>query len=586
MIAPRIAAALIALACAVSFAAAAQEGPAGAPMALHLLDYIAVDYAGAVEGGRVKSEDEYKEMTEFAGEVAAIVKSLPVTEAHRVLEAEAAKLVEQVARKAPPAEVATTAKGLRDSIVRAHGISLTPRRPPDLALGVSLFAQHCATCHGAGGRGDGPAAKALTPAPTDFHDAARMSQRSLFSLYNTVTLGVKGTSMPPFATLGEDERWALAARVVSFAKPQTAAASQPGPLDFAGRQTLASLEAYRAGDRRRATEIAIQAYLEGFELAEKALSHVDAPLMTRTERAMMEYRRLVQSGAPVAEVAAQARAIEGLLAEAREKLAGESMSEAAIFTAAFLILAREGLEAVLVLAAIFAFLDKAGRPEAKRYVHFGWIAALALGALTWYVSSEVISISGANREVTEGVTALIAAAMLLYVGFWLHDKTHSAAWQQFIHARVGGALSAGTVGTLATISFLAVYREVFETVLFYQALAAQAGPEGHAALLGGVAAGLAVLLVLTWAILRWSARVPLRLFFTLSALLLAALAVVFAGQGIAALQEAGWIDSDALGTLRVPMLGIFPTLQTLGVQLAVSIAIVAGLLWARRKSIS
>lgn len=241
----------------------------------------------------------------------------------------------------------------------------------------------------------------------------------------------------------------------------------------------------------------------------------------------------------------------------------------------------ESIRNVLVLAAILAFVSKVGQGEARRYVHFGWIAALALGAATWFVSSRLIAISGADREVTEGVTALIAAAMLLYVGFWLHDKTHAAAWQAFIKERVGGSIAQGTVWTLALISFLAVYREIFETVLFYQALAAQAGPEGHGALLAGVAVGALLLAAFTWAILRWSARIPLGLFFGASALLMAVLAVVFTGQGVAALQEAGWINVKAVSFLRLPMLGIFPTLQTLGAQAVVMSIIVAALWWAK-----
>ncbi|HLX23452.1 MAG TPA: FTR1 family protein, partial [Usitatibacter sp.] len=195
---------------------------------------------------------------------------------------------------------------------------------------------------------------------------------------------------------------------------------------------------------------------------------------------------------------------------------------------------------------------------------------------------KVIAISGASREVTEGVTALISAAMLLYVGFWLHDKSHAQGWQKFINTQVGGALTTGTVWTLATISFLAVYREIFETVLFYEALASQAGPEGHAALVAGVASGALALAVTTWAILRWSARLPLGAFFAGSALLLAVLAVVFTGQGIAALQEASWVDANALGSFRVPMLGIFPTMQSLGAQLAVAALIVFVIWWSKR----
>jgi len=119
-------------------------------------------------------------------------------------------------------------------------------------------------------------------------------------------------------------------------------------------------------------------------------------------------------------------------------------------------------------------------------------------------------------------------------------------------------------------------------VLFYQALASQAGPEGHAALLAGVATGAVALGLTTWAILRWSARLPLGPFFTGSALLLAVLAVVFTGQGIAALQEASWIGVHPLGNVRIPMLGVFPTLQSLAAQAAVAAIIALGLWWTRR----
>jgi high-affinity iron transporter len=180
--------------------------------------------------------------------------------------------------------------------------------------------------------------------------------------------------------------------------------------------------------------------------------------------------------------------------------------------------------------------------------------------------------------VTEGVTALVAAAMLLYVGYWLHSKSSSRAWQAFIGERMGSALGRGTVWTLALVSFLAVYREAFETVLFYQALATQAGEQGGAPLLAGVATGGALLVALAWVILRASVRLPLGLFFSASAVVLLALAVVFTGQGIAALQEAGAVASDPLGSLRLPLLGLYPTVQSLAAQAATLLAC-AWVLW-------
>jgi high-affinity iron transporter len=217
-------------------------------------------------------------------------------------------------------------------------------------------------------------------------------------------------------------------------------------------------------------------------------------------------------------------------------------------------------------------------------VHIGWIAALALGGITWIVSNYLVAISGASRELTEGVTALVAAAMLLYVGYWLHSKSHSAAWQKFIATKVSGALSTGTVWTLASISFLAVYREAFETVLFYEALSAQTGPESHSALLGGVLLALVLLVAVAWLILRAAVKLPLGLFFSVSGILLLILAIAFTGQGVAALQEAGKIGIDRVSFISIPMLGVYPTLQTLGAQVFVTLLCIAGFWWISRSS--
>ena len=142
-----------------------------------------------------------------------------------------------------------------------------------------------------------------------------------------------------------------------------------------------------------------------------------------------------------------------------------------------MILLREGLEAVLVVAALAAFLRRSGQAQAMPYIHAGWLAALALGALTWFVATRLVEASGASREITEGVTGLVAAAMLLYVGYWLHDKSHAQAWQRYLMGRAQ-ALGTGAAWGLALTAFLAVYREVFETVLFYQALWTQAPGRG------------------------------------------------------------------------------------------------------------
>jgi high-affinity iron transporter len=620
---------------AASNLATGEPAPDAAQTIVHTLDYIAVDYAGAVENGKVKNDDEFKEMIEFAGRVKEQLPGLPPNTRRDALAGQASKLARLVADKAVAEQVAAAASRLRWGIIEAYGIQIAPKRPPDLARARLLYQEHCSACHGAAGHGDGPAAKGMDPAPADFHDAARMRQRSVYGLYSTISLGVAGTPMAAFGQLPEDDRWALAFHAANLAatdaerakgealwrtasgkaafpdianvarlsanevkaqfgddatlvqaylraQPGVLATGKPAPIALAREKVAASTAAYRAGDRARASELAVQAYLDGFELVEPALRNVDASLVGETERAMMALRNLIGAAAPVPQVEDKAARVESLLARAQETLASGTLSPAAIFVSALVILLREGLEALLVVAAIVAFLVKAGRRDALPYVYMGWVGAVVLGLLTWAAAAELVEISGANREVIEGVTALFASAMLLYVGYWLHGKSSARAWQGFIKHRVGTALADGTLWAMAVVSFLAVYREMFETVLFYQALWVQAGDAGRGAFLGGAAAAVVALGAAGWAIFRFSVRLPLGPFFAAMSILMCVLAVVLAGKGVAALQEAGVIGANLVDAPALPWLGVFPTWQTLGAQALVLAIVLAGLMLARR----
>jgi high-affinity iron transporter len=602
-----------------------------AAMVVHLLDYVAVDYGGAVQDGKIVSADEYKEMQEFSTQILARMQALPSNPARETLAGDTRKLGVLIGGRAGAATVAEAANRLRWALIAAYRIQVAPRIAPSLATAQVLYAQHCAACHGATGRGDGPAAKGLDPAPADFHDAERMASRSTYGLYNTISLGVQGTSMSAFAQLSEDERWGLAlhaanlgvpaqrvkqgetlwkagtalfasqfpdlAALVSLssnevkqrhgenavavqdylrAHPEALAAGKPSPIALARAHLAGMLAAYVKGDQQGATRLAISAYLDGFELAESGLDTVDRELRVDIEREMMSLRASLVAGATVDEVRRQTARVDALLAAADAKLAGGQLSATTAFVGSLVILLREGLEAILILAAIIAFVTRAGRREAMRWVHAGWMAALALGALTWIAATWLIDISGANREITEGVTALIAAVTLLYVGWWLHARTHAQAWSTFLREQVSMALEKKTLWALASVSFLAVYREMFEVVLFYQALWVQAGEGGQGAVLGGIAVAMLVLAAAGWAIFRYSLRLPLGPFFSAMTVLLVLLAVVFAGQGISALQEAGVVGVQQLGFVSIPMLGVHPTAQTLGAQLLVLILVGLG----------
>jgi high-affinity iron transporter len=369
------------------------------------------------------------------------------------------------------------------------------------------------------------------------------------------------------------------------AHPEAVKVSAPSPLAVTRAKLQEALEAYRKGDPASARQLSISAYLEGFELIEAPLDNVDAPLRRETEREMMALRSTIGANAPADSVAASIGRIQALLDRADEKLSGDALSTTAAFVSSLLILLREGLEAILVLAAIIALVMKTGRRDALAWIHGGWIAAVVLGIFTWFLARTVISISGANREMTEGVTALLAAVMLLYVGYWLHNKSNTKAWQRFIREKVDNALGKGTLWTLAGISFLAVYRELFEIILFYETLFSQAGPAGKQAVLGGIGAALVLLAIIGGAILKFSVRLPIGPFFAATAGLLALMAVVFAGNGIAALQEAGVVHATFVNFISVPLLGIHATLQGLIMQGIVLALVSAGVLvgrWRKR----
>jgi len=319
-------------------------------------------------------------------------------------------------------------------------------------------------------------------------------------------------------------------------------------------------------------------------LVEAGLSTVQPKLKQEVEREMFAYRNLIKSGAPIGELTTAVSRIEALLNEARTLLDDNALSPGVAFTSSFVILLREGLEAILLLAVMVAFLIKTGRRDALKYIHIGWVAALLLGIATWAVAAYVVDISGASRELTEGVTALVAAAILLYVGFWLHNKLQAQRWKEFIETKVHGALNNGALWSIAVVAFIAVYREVFETVLFYQTLWLQAGIAGQNMVLIGFTSAAATLVVLAWLIFRFSVRLPLRLFFAINSVLLYLLAIVFAGKGVAALQEAGKIPMHSVPFPTIDVLGIYPSLQGLALQALLILLAVAFVFWNRHKT--
>jgi high-affinity iron transporter len=178
-----------------------QATPEPAQVILHLLDYVAVDYPQCIQDGTVLDQSEYDEQVEFSQQVRTLLNQLPAHSARSSLLSQTEQLVVLIQDKRPGPEVSALAHQLRWHIIRAYNVEVAPKRPPDLGMAAVLYQAQCAACHGLQGQGDGPAGTHLDPAPSNFHDRQRMDQRSIYSLYSTVTLGVQGTTMASFRTL-------------------------------------------------------------------------------------------------------------------------------------------------------------------------------------------------------------------------------------------------------------------------------------------------------------------------------------------------------------------------------------------------
>lgn len=608
---------------------------------IQMLDYISVDYPHTVHEGNVVDQVEYTEMQEFSAEVLNLLQQMPENTDKAALISSASAIKQGITRRITGALLAKQTTTLKHQLITVYAVAVGPDHVPNMKKTKALFKSQCSACHGVAGNGNGPLAKDLSPTPSDFHDMKRQQNRSVYDLYNTISLGVAGTPMPAFEKLSDSERWGLAFYVSQFSasdsqretgkqlwkqgelhnyfqslsqltgssytdaeqqavklnldKPQGPAVlaylrSHPeefevndnAAIDKSIEMLAISVAKVRAGDRKGAHEAALSAYLDGFELAEHSLVVADAQLKKQIEKNMIAFRELSKNGQITELEITQTKLID-LLQKAKNTLSTTRMSTTSAFFGSFIILLREGVEAILVLAAIMAALIKTGRKEAIKYIHAGWISAIVLGIFTWWIAENLISVSGASRETTEGIAALLAAAILVYVGFWLHNASHSQRWQKFVQHKVNNAMENSTLWILATVSFLAVYREMFETVLFYQAIWIQVESGSEHGFLMGIAAAVALLVIIAFLIFRVGTRLPIKQFFQINAVLLFLLAVIFTGQGIAALQEAGKISANLLDSPTIEILGIYPTIQGLILQLIV-LLLGAGMLLYQKKS--
>lgn len=546
---------------------AAQENPA--KRLASIVGVAVEEYAKAVdERGKLISKDEYDETSGFLADARPIanrLNSYNAPTAQAILDS----LIIIVRERKPPAAARELHQHFLTALGTAGAMDL-PKAPMDTAEGHRLFNANCTSCHGMTGAGDATSAHTLSTAPPAIGVRTQTPDLTPTLAYNVISVGVRGTAMPGFAsTLTAQQRWNIINYVYSLRKekltlPVARADATAIPGDTASPVILALLDSAldfaRNGRNAEAGDRAFDAYI-AFEPLETPARAKKPGLVATMEKHFADFKGAVRRNDIAAAKNSRDAIADGLPSIIDLTQTPSSAWEA--FFQSFLIILREGFEAILVIGAVVAFLIKMGHRERLHSIWVGIILGVVASLATAVILKTILAAMPASREIVEATTMLIAVVVLFSVSYWLISKVEAAKWQKFIRAKVTDALEHGGGKALAVVAFLAVYREGAETALFYQALFNE-GPNVGVPLALGIVVGLGVLAIIFTLFYRYGVKIPLRPFFTVTSVLLYYMAFVFMGKGIRELQEGNIMPITVIpGGPHVEAMGIYPSVQTL-----------------------
>lgn len=368
----------------------------------------------------------------------------------------------------------------------------------------------------------------------------------------------------------------IALVIVAFVLVPHAPATRSGSVDILAENETArdlltqAMRAYRQGDYDASYRLSREAYLDHFENIEIPLRALYPDLTLDMEYRFAQLRTQMQSAAPAEQVETTVQSVRDGLIEIDGIFSDNGVVAPALaFGASFTIIFREGMEAVLVIAAVLGFLRSSATRKGRQAVLTGVALAIAATAVTWLVIRFLIQLAPTGRELIEGIVSLVAVGVLFWVSFWLQRRLDHKRWMEFLSARASAAMASGSTLGLIGLGFTAIYREGFETALFYEVLFGFTR-QMELYVLAGLVTGLVVLGVIAWLILRAGRRLPVRLFLRLAVAIVIVLSITFVGQAIQDMQEAGFMNATSLIGIvpRLPravadMTGIHPTLETL-----------------------
>jgi high-affinity iron transporter len=347
-----------------------------------------------------------------------------------------------------------------------------------------------------------------------------------------------------------------------------------------------SLKLYNEGKIQEALTTSRSAYLDSYEKVEIPLRPIDPDFTLDMEIKFAELRNLIQSNAGYEQVVKKTSEIKSGLDESERLVSGTGIVAPSIaFSTSFSIIFREGLESALIIGAIITYLEASRNQRFKKHVYYGIIMAAAATAVTWFIAQYIIEISGTSRELIEAIAGISAVVVLFWVSFWVLNKIETKRWIEFVKAKVWKATTTGSVMVFVMLSFFTVYREGFETVLFYQAILAFARyMEWY--VIAGMVLGLAVIIGVALGVRKLGKKLPLRVLFGLTMGIGAYMSIAFMGNAIREFQEVGYISTThMIGTIPrldinlATMTGIHPTLETVVAQLILLSVYIIGSLY-------
>ena len=347
-----------------------------------------------------------------------------------------------------------------------------------------------------------------------------------------------------------------------------------------------AVQIYQTGETKKAILAVQDTYFDVFEASgmENKIGSRDAEFKSRLEGYFTRLVGLMKASESSDKLHQQTEGLAQELQKATNMLQGESQSDWQMFIYSLLIILREGLEALLIVAAIVTYLIKNNHQDKLPVIRQSVYVALVASIITAVIFQLVFTAnSGENRELLEGFTMMFAVVMLFMMSYWLLSKVEAENWKRYLEGKLSTALTTGSLIGLWLTSFLAVYREGAETVLFYYALVSDAkSAVSFLYLFAGFVIG-ALALVVCYFIMRYSVvKLPLKPFFMFTGSFMYLMAFVFAGKSVLELIEGKLFEPTLLGGFpEISWLGIYPYVETLTPQIVLLIAAVFAWLYMK-----